>query len=167
MARPQCDTPLLTILSPDLFDNKLNVSLVIEGLTEARWSMFKQAWCIYSYYNFDVKKFQRSTDFWTGKSPPKVLCFWHQCKVVRLESDCVFFHPSCKTRKCKNAERDFGSFPIARIPNKKKIIRFLYLALLGSQKYRKILWYLLTHDGDTWLLWLHYKVHQKALVGMC
>jgi len=83
------------------------------------------------------------------------------------ENQTVFFHPSCKTRKCKNAERDFGSFPIARIPNKKKIIRFLYLALLGSQKYRKILGYLLTHDRDTWLLWLHYKVHQKALVGMC
>jgi hypothetical protein len=34
MSRPQCNTSLVTILCPDLFDNKLNISLVIEGLTE-------------------------------------------------------------------------------------------------------------------------------------
>jgi hypothetical protein len=42
-----------------------------------------------------------------------------------------------KMQKCE--KRDFGSFAIARIPNKNKIIRFLYLVLSGSQKYREIL----------------------------
>jgi hypothetical protein len=50
-----------------------------------------------------------------------------------------FFTPHAKPENAKMQKKRFWEFPNCQNSKKKKIIGFLYLVLLSSQKYKKIL----------------------------